>query len=212
VFTSIAGMEAQMGELNVRLTVISALIPKQLRWQAELLALGEADEFAEVRRSVFESVRHERKAVIDAIDEQRVETLKQIQRERIAALQGLEKIGIGIIRNAVNTVQPRVTHERNAMVGAIEAMRKASVKEILTAFATEREEIIKSINHQRLETLKYLRASGREAENDADRMAVALVDYTIRQVYKLIAVFFLSTIVTGVIFILVWKKAARSPS
>ncbi len=125
-FTSIAvNTQEQMAGLSDRMSIQTSLMPRQMRWQAELAVLemsdpetvdrllqatyeGGRDIIAAERDSVMSAVSAEREALMRSVDGQRVATLEwmtleraeimdAMREERIATLEQMEQISMRML-------------------------------------------------------------------------------------------------------------------
>ncbi|MCI0337119.1 MAG: hypothetical protein L0226_06060 [Acidobacteria bacterium] len=208
-FSALRGMDERLDDLTARMTIYAAFIPKQARWQAELMLSGVPDELVDIQESAFKAVKEERIAVMDAINNQRVETLDQIQRERIAAMKDLEAISLKVTNDAAALIQPTLSHERVAAIGAIDAMANRSLSVINSALKTERLAVVDSINGQRIDTQEFLRAERVATTKDVEQIALKTVDHAFAKIYWLLAALYLATILGGIVLIMVWKMRPR---
>lgn len=86
-------MQAEVADLKGRLTLQMDHLPRQARWQAELVATDLAGRWvAQQLTSVFQWGKTEREVVLADIERQRLATLEAIRQERRIVLQGIEEM------------------------------------------------------------------------------------------------------------------------
>ncbi|MBI3805268.1 MAG: hypothetical protein HY282_16075 [Nitrospirae bacterium] len=92
-FQTLNSMPAEIADLKGRLTLQMDQLPRQARWQAELMATDLAGRLvAQQLTSAFQWVKTEREAVLADIERQRLATLEAIRQERRIILQGIEEM------------------------------------------------------------------------------------------------------------------------
>jgi hypothetical protein len=125
-FAAVGAVSETVETLAERLNTYAALLPRQARWQAELLVsdvagehgvegtqgdihavgdaarrmsdlLAEAPGAAEAGASVRDVVGAERRALLEGVDHQRVQTLEYLTAERIAVLAALREDRIAVV-------------------------------------------------------------------------------------------------------------------
>lgn len=86
-------MQAEVADLKGRLTLQMDQLPRQARWQAELMATDLADRLvAQQLPNVSQLVKTEREVVLADIERQRLATLEAIRQERRIVLQSIEEM------------------------------------------------------------------------------------------------------------------------
>jgi hypothetical protein len=198
--SAIGNVEDRVDSLTARITVYGPFIPKLLRWQAELMLMDAPAALIDVEDRLLRSVQDERKAVTDAIDQQRRASFDQIRDERIAFTKELEATAARTIRDATAVLEPVVDRESAAALGAFEAMRVQSVKDV--------REFLVTLNQRWLDTLTYTRGEREAATKDAEQIAIKAVDRAFHQLYQLVAVLFAATFAGAAFLIVLWKKIA----
>jgi hypothetical protein len=112
-FVAVGEMTDTVQNLSERLNTYAAQMPRQVRWQAELLVAELAAEhdvtglLAAAGQEVREVVAAERHAVLEDVNSQRLKTLEYLTAERIAALEVLSQERIEVL-TAVDALQSRV--------------------------------------------------------------------------------------------------------
>ena len=180
LFQTLNSLEAEVADLKGRLTLQVDSLPRQARWQAELMATD----------SVAPLIAGEREAVLADVDRQRVATLEAVRQERIAVLQA-------------------VTTEREAVVTVARELVANSLADVERIAAKERKEILKGINLLSQETREDLRARPLPLELKVEESALAILDHLWPRVLLLAAVgylVFLGTLVLG--YIIVRRRAS----
>lgn len=171
VMASVQNLETEMYTFHTKLARYLGLVPRQVRWQAELLALEalEEDWTGPVAAATRELDRQRDLSLAD-IDRQRTQALAVLREERIAVLEAL-------------------AHERE---GLVQEARKALSESLdrIDALATRLEsETLAAVQQQRVETLDVLRQERAATMTDLERIARGTVDHAqARSVGLLIAV------------------------
>ena len=111
-FIAVGEVTDTIQNVSERLNTYAAQLPRQARWQAELLvaelaekhdvrgllgAAGQAirDVLAEERRAVLEDVNGQRQRTLDYLTAERVAALAALRQERIEALAAVETLQTG---------------------------------------------------------------------------------------------------------------------
>ena len=153
---SVRALEQGMGDLTARLDAYNVYVPKQARWQAELLLsdlaqdphiataasnLGAISSAAakasdsidgmpefmkQARAAVLADVQGQRLAVQDFVDQQRALTLSALQQERIATLAALNGERLGATSDLRGERQVVLAALHNEQVEAMNSIRGMS--------------------------------------------------------------------------------------
>ena len=170
---SIKALGESIGDLTARLDSYNAYLPKQARWQAELLlsdmahdpqvaaamsnlavvssaldkTSGKMDELpemmAQMRKAVLADVEGQRLAGQDFLRQERLETLDALNQERIETMAGID-------------------HERQAAT--------VDVRE-------ERKIVLDTLQNERVIVMNDLHAAGEKALQDFDSRSRSLIDH-----------------------------------
>jgi hypothetical protein len=185
LFAVVGDVTETLEGLNALLADYAEYIPKQARWQAELM-LAEipvhellpqfADNFDTITRStdrmsqtleqIPDLIREERATVLEEIDRERVAALKAITEERIAVLNA--------IREERTSFQEFVRAERATVLEAVSGEREAAIQEATELVRSEREIILK-------ETAGMVERTTDSAADHAER----LIDHLMWRVLQL---------------------------
>jgi flagellar motility protein MotE (MotC chaperone) len=173
------------------------LLPKQARWQADLLlmdmvdpstlqqGLATAKALAESVNRVAPTVEHlpdslaqERTALFNAVSQERTNTLAAVDAQRQATLDFLRR-------------------ERETIIDELRSERL-----VITAnLRSEREALLQAINAQRTATMNELEAAGRDVVHNASQRGEALLDHMAVRSLQVLAV-----LLVAVCIALVWLR------
>ena len=112
-FVAVGEMTDTVQNLSERLNTYAAQMPRQVRWQAELLVAELAAEhdvpglLAAAGQEVREVLAAERRALLEDVNIQRQQTLDYLTAERLSALEALRQERIEVLK-AVDALQDRV--------------------------------------------------------------------------------------------------------
>ena len=173
LFSTSARMEDRVEDMSDRLTVYAEMLPKQARWQAEILAQdllrqtpsvldGILDQIhvlaSAERQAITEYVSAEREVVRAEIDAQRLDTLAKLREEREATVATLDAMHA--------TTLSAVTAERVATLEGLDEMRA----DTLLVLHTERSEMQTWIDQSQATLLADVeRLTERSFDHMADR-------------------------------------------
>jgi hypothetical protein len=198
---AVGTLTESVGDVWARLDVYSTYLPKQARWQAELVVRqvlageevgGAFDDFTRITDAIdriAETVEH----APDIVEREREELLRALQAERVAALETLNK-------EFTATVDLLIEARIEMAAEVIEAERLA----VLEALTAERIAILEAIHQERVATLEEMDQIVGGLAEDAMRR---VVDHLFLRTVQLI----LGLLVVGVIIgIVVFRILARS--
>ena len=117
-FVAVGEVTDTIQNLSERLNTYAAQMPRQVRWQAELLVAELADEYdapgflgaaaravrdvlAEEHRAVLEEVNAQRQQAFDYLTAERLAALAALRQERIEALLAVETLQIQAVESAI---------------------------------------------------------------------------------------------------------------
>jgi len=187
VLAAVADINAQVADLLHRLTVYSALLPKEARWQAELL-LNEIknDPTSQALLDDVSSLEAEIDAIGDTALalEGHVETASDtlagaeelITSQRLAAVQTLQTE----LANALS----RLTEERVAVMDRITEERIA----LLVGIQAERVALLQAVTAERAAVMSQLDDLSRRVTDDGTSAAMAAVDHFFVRTAQLLVV------------------------
>jgi hypothetical protein len=197
VFDAVDSMEDRIQQLSTRLRFYVHHLPRQSRWEAELLV----DEIFEVTRleqglrnldsitrsmdkvstvieGVPDLVRQERQALLEALEEQRESILESLERQRIDTIRTISE-------ERIATVQA-VKEERIAVTADVDAL----VTRSLDSFNAQRLETVRVLRAERQETIQALREERAALAKDFDGIAARTIEQTAPRLSSLIDHFF----------------------
>ena len=123
-FFAVGEVTDTIQNISERLNTYAAQMPRQLRWQAELLIAELADEhdvpglLGAAGQAVREAVAAERRAVLEDVNGQRQQTLDYLTAERVAALAALRQERIEALA-AVEALQGRAVDSAVARLRSV---------------------------------------------------------------------------------------------
>jgi flagellar motility protein MotE (MotC chaperone) len=194
---AIGSLAVGIEDLTEQLTTYLNLLPKQARWQADLLlmdmvdpstlqqGLATAKALAESVNRVAPTVEHlpdslaqERTALFNAVSQERTNTLAAVDAQRQATLDFLRR-------------------ERETIIDELRSERL-----VITAnLRSEREALLQAINAQRTATMNELEAAGRDVVHNASQRGEALLDHMAVRSLQVLAV-----LLVAVCIALVWLR------
>jgi hypothetical protein len=193
----IGSLAVGIEDLAEQLTTYLNFLPKQARWQAELLlidmvdpsniqeGLAAAKALAESMNQVAPTVEHlpdrlaqERKALFKALSLERTNALAAIDAQRQATLD--------FLRQERETIIDELRSERLAITAILESERKA---------------LLLAIDAQRTATMNELEAAGRDVVHNASQRGEALLDHMAVRSLQVLAV-----LLVAVCIALVWLR------
>jgi hypothetical protein len=152
-FAAVGAVSETVETVAARLNTYAALLPRQARWEAELLlsdvagehgvegALGDIHAVGETARrandllaavpgpteagaSVRDTLGAERRAFLEGVDHQRVQTLEYVTAERLAVLAALREERVAVVE--------ALHQERIASLKEVDAIKSRAVETALT--------------------------------------------------------------------------------
>jgi len=195
--------------LSSLLAVYAEYLPKEGRWQAELMLADIperallphfSENFDTITRStdrltqtigkVPDLVREERATVLEEIDRERVAALKAVSEERIAVLDA--------IREERSAFQEFVKGERTAVLEAVTAERKAAIREAAGLVRSERGIVLR-------ETADMV---GRTTDSAADH-AEKLIDHLMWRVLQLLVLVGAALLFVALVYLVARRHHAQ---
>lgn len=155
VFSSISSLETEVRQLQAKMGLYMEHLPRQARWQAEMLATDLVDQqLLPQLTNVFDQITAERKAILAEVDRQRLDTVSALQEER--------ELIVVAIHEEVEHVDQKVQHVVADTLAEVEAI-----------FDRERTATLAAIDQQRQQTLKAISTDLERVSNDAVDRAYA---------------------------------------
>lgn len=194
---TIGSLAVGIEDLAEQLTTYLNLLPKQARWQAELLLMEMVDPgnlqeglatvkaLAESVNRVAPTVEHlpdrlaqERAALFNALSQERTDTLAAVDAQRQATLD--------FLRQERETIFDELRSERLAITANLRS---------------EREALLQAIDAQRTVTMDELAAAGRDVLHDASQRGESLLDHMAVRSLQVLAV-----LLVAVCIAVVWLR------
>ena len=167
-FESLNTVQAELANFKGRVALYADTLPRQARWQAELLIEQHGGPLVGAQlTNAFRLVALEREAIVSAINAQRMETLDALRAERIAALQSFSDQRVAILKETREIMQ-----ETLAAVGRL-------------------------ADTQRVATLVELRAKPLVLQHDVERLVMATLDRGFVRVLWLLGISYVVLMVTA---------------
>jgi hypothetical protein len=192
---AIGGLTMGMGDVWARLDAYSAYLPKQARWQAELLVsqvLGDEDvgeafgDFSELTAALEEIAATveqvpavaagEREAVLDALQRERIASFEALNGEFLAAVDRL-------LERRLQTAGEAIARERLAL---------------MTAVSGERVAVLDALHEERLGAMQDLGGVMGGLSEDAMRR---LVDHAFTRAVELLGLLVLLSLVGAFVYV-----------
>lgn len=130
-------MNQQMRMLNDRMAIYAESVPKQVRWQTELMLEQFPEMAAEQREALMEEVRVESlmawEILARMLEEQRAATMDELSRERAAVMidvAGERMATLEFLANERRILLEALQAERMAIVGSIEVLTRESLESL----------------------------------------------------------------------------------
>jgi len=152
VFSTVENLETEVYFLRAKVGLYADHLPRQARWQAELLMMDALDrQVPPLLTNAYERLAAERMLVLEDVDRQRLETLKAVQAEReivLEALQGERRVILEDLIQLSDDVMVRIEHLAN----------------------TVSSNLTHQIQQQRLDTLEFIRKERMAMTRDMDEI------------------------------------------
>jgi hypothetical protein len=167
---SIKALGESLGDLTARLDAYNAYLPKQARWQAELLlsdvarrpefsaAVANATVLSDALAKTSSSMEH----MPELVGQTRAAVMADVERQRLAAQAFLREERV----QAFNALR----QERIAMVADISRERQAASAGI----RAESQRVLGALDNERMATMSDVRAAGEKTLQDFDNRARTL--------------------------------------
>jgi len=193
-------LTTSVGDVWARLDVYSAFIPKQARWQAELMVLdivggrdpGEAlDDFATITRAI-DQIAATVETAPGLVSEEREAVMLALQVERAIVLETLH--------DELVQSYDFISRERMAFSESVQVERKA----LLDALTQERMAVIEAIHAERITTMEDLESIAGGLSEDA---LARLVDRVFLRLALVLAVVF---VVAGFVGFIAYRRITKN--
>jgi len=209
LFAAVGGATETLEGLNALLADYAEYIPKQARWQAELM-LAEiperellpqfADNFDTITRST-EGLSRTMEEIPDLIREERATVLEEIDRERVAALKAVSEERIAVldaIREERTSFQEFVRGERATVLEAVSAEREAAIQEAAELVRSEREIVLR-------QTADMVAKTTDSAAGHAEK----LIDHLMWRVLQLMVIAGAALLLAAILYLLTRRRHLR---
>jgi len=175
LFQTVNTVAGQVADLKGRLALYADQLPRQARWQAELLT---EEVFVRIVgaqiTNAFALISAEREAVLESIERQRLETLEMLQSERERILE-------------------RVSAEREAVLGRTAELADQVLGQVDGMLADQVVSLTNHVQRQRLDTLEFIRSERMVLTRDAEQIALAAVREVYSRLWLVLAAIWLGT-------------------
>lgn len=133
LFALSGNLELALAVFQARLDVYLDNLPRQLRWQSELLALGLANDLVDPRiDTLYQTIEKERGIVMDGITSERKAAIANVETLTGKTVKTIEEI-IQLERQIIlQSVQQNITDQRIAVMEEINTLQKNTLQEIET--------------------------------------------------------------------------------
>ncbi|MBJ6763061.1 chemotaxis protein [Myxococcaceae bacterium JPH2] len=180
---SAAGLVEDTQELTARVDLYAASLPRQARWQAELVAV-DALESPALRTSVSELSRTV--DILASMGERMADLPALVDRERVAVTAAVDRERVAL--------QEFLTGERQA---------------VLADLSGERVAIMVGLHSERVATLEQLDGVGRGWVEQSFASATRLVDRVFLWLFALVGLGLAGGFVVGLVLVRAWRQAGR---
>jgi len=189
--TAVGALTTSLGDVWVRLDVYSAYLPKQARWQAELMVLDMVagrdpgavlDDLGSITRSM-DRIAATVEAAPDIVAEEREAILRALQAERIIALQTFH----------------------DELMAAYEFLSRERIAAFSEGIASEREAALEALTRERIATVEAIHLERVAAMEDLEAIVGGLaedamtrvVDHLFLRLIQLLVVVFVVAAIVG---------------
>jgi len=191
IFQTLDTVQAELADLKGRLALHMDHLPRQARWQAELLSDQVATQVVgESVTNAFALFTREREAILAAVNVQRIETLEAIRAERVAAMQS-------------------VSDQRVATLEETRKIMKEMLEEAGRMADTQREAILQAVETQRQEIFTELRADPIPLRHDVDSLVQATMDRAFSRLLLVLGISYVVLLGTAVCWYAIVRKHRR---
>lgn len=213
-FETVGNLSTDLEDLTFQMAVYAELLPRQARWQAELMvdrvmetenlrsginAIAEITSLMEritvVIEQLTDEIASERKIVISSLRKERLETIEALDSIRIQSQRYLTAEvddGIAELKSERSLVTELLKEERMAVMQAISDQIKI---------------VLDDIDRQRKVSLIEIEASGQRITSDAIEQSEELIDHFFWRALQLSILLLLGVLLIGA---LLWKLKQRN--
>ena len=191
VLGSLGNMETRLDDLRSRLALQADQLPRQARWQAELMVSQAIRQVVEPQLTdLLGQVSQERQAILADVSRQRVESLDRIHEELIFVIEVIRGERLNVMSNATDIVRDISLDVERILDGRLA-------------------ETLSAINAQRVETLEALRDEPVTVKAGLDPSVLALIDRLYVRGMVSVAVFYMVTLIT-IVFLYEYVRRRRN--
>ena len=191
IFQTLNTVQGELADLKGRLALHMDHLPRQARWQAELLAHQAAGPLVGAQMTnAFRMVAQEREAILAAINRQRIETLEVLRAERVAALQS-------------------VSDQRVATLEETRKIMKEMLAETGRLADTQREAVLQAVSAERKAILTELRAEPITLRHDVEPLVTSAMDRAFARLFLLLGISYVVLLVTALFCFALVKRHRR---
>ena len=149
IFQTLNTVQGELADFKGRLALHVDALPRQARWQAELLVDEAVGPLVGAQMTnAFRMVALEREAILAAINRQRMETLEVLRAERVAVLQSVSDQRVATLEESRKIMEEMLARtgrmadaQRDAVLQAVSAERKALFAELRAEPMTLRHDV-----------------------------------------------------------------------
>jgi hypothetical protein len=199
---SIKALQEGLGDITARLDTYNNYLPKQARWQAELL-LGDlahdpefnaaASNFT-VLTKVLDKTSNDLDRMPDMAAKAREVALADVENQRLAAQS--------FFTQERAQVMDALARQRIAAMGELDGQRLAATGDL----RTERQTVLDAIHEEEMAVMRDLQTVGQQTLNDFDKRAQRLVDYAFWRAIEILL------IALVLFFLIAWALLRRFTS
>ena len=190
IFQTLNTVQGELADLKGRLALHADVLPRQARWQAELLADQAAGPLVGAQMTnAFRMIALEREAILTAINRQRIETLEVLRAERVAALQS-------------------VSDQRVATLEETRKIMKEMLAETGRIADAQREALVQAVNTQRKAALADLRAEPLVLRHDVEPLVMSALDRVFARMFLLLGISYVVLLGTALLWH-IWIRRQR---
>ena len=203
--SALAAVDESMTDLMDRITVYAEYLPRQGRWQAELLMMETAGReeirtatarIAALADSVERSLRVFEE-LPETVDDQRLSTLEALREERVAVLEEVDRQRVAtldVLKAELETILEAVGREREALMDAV---------------TLEREAVMEALSAERVAVMKDVEALSTRAIEETSIQLEGLIDQAFVRAAQLLGAFVAVVAVLLGLFKLLARKENR---
>jgi hypothetical protein len=188
IFEALNTVQAELADAKGRLALQLDHLPRQARWQAELLADQISTDIVGVQlTNAYEFLTGEREAILDEINRQRVETVGAVRGERIATMES-------------------VSEQRVATLQEMRLIMKEMLAEAGRMADAQREAIVQALDTQRKEFLADVRANPVPLRHDVGPLIESAMDQAFARLLLLLGIIYIVLMGTALFWYALFRK------